>query len=172
MSENRSGEWYVSKSRYGPVVHAKLGIAQENSGKLVARVKKAAHEIAEDMKLDYVIVDGPPGIGCPVISSLSGADLAVIVTEPTLSGIHDMERIADLTSHFSIASKVVINKYDINLKNTADIARICERRNIEVIAELPFSEAVIKSLVKCVPVIEYGDDEITGSILNLWGKIK
>jgi MinD superfamily P-loop ATPase len=170
MEENVSGEWYVSRTRYGPMVHARLGLAEENSGKLVSRVRKKAREIAEEKQVDYVIVDGPPGIGCPVIASLSGVDLALIVTEPTLAGIHDMERVADVAAHFSIPAGVVINKYDINMGNSDAIKRICDKRNIKVLACLPFSEDVVKSVVKGMPVVEYTKDGIATQIEDLWKK--
>jgi len=172
MEENVSGEWFISSTKYGPMVHAKLGIAEENSGKLVTLVRQTAKKIAEEENRDYVIIDGPPGIGCPVIASLANVDLALIVTEPTLSGIHDMERIADVTKHFGVHTKVIINKYDINLKNTQHIRKICQDRDIEVLAKLPFSEKVIKSLVQCTPVVEYCQDQITKDITILWEKIK
>lgn len=172
MEENLSGEWFVSSTKYGPMVHAKLGIAEENSGKLVTLVRQKAKEIAEGENKDYVIVDGPPGIGCPVIASLANIDLALIVTEPTLSGIHDMERIADVAKHFSVPTKVVINKYDINLKNTQEIRKICQDRNVEVLGELPFSEDVIRSLVKGVPIVEFCNGQIAKDIVALWEKVK
>jgi MinD superfamily P-loop ATPase len=172
MRENLSGEWYISSTRYGPFVHARLGIAEENSGKLVTQVRQSARKIAEEKNKDYVIIDGPPGIGCPVIACLANVDLALIVTEPTLSGRHDMERIADVTGHFGISTKVVINKYDINLKNTEDIKKICRVRNIEVLAELPFSEDVSNSLVKGVPVVEFSNGQIAAEISDLWDSIK
>lgn len=171
MEENESGEWYVSDTNYGPFVHAKLGIAEENSGKLVTRIRKAAQEIADKERLDYVINDGPPGIGCPVIASLSGVDLALIVTEPTIAGIHDMERIADVAIHFSVPTKVVINKYDINLDNSSSIGDICGRKNIEVIAHLPFSEKFIESITHGIPMPEYLDNGIAEQIADLWRKV-
>jgi len=171
MEENLTGEWYVSDTRYGPFVHAKLGIAEENSGKLVSKIRQAAQHIAERENLDYVIIDGPPGIGCPVIASLSGVDFALIVTEPTLSGIHDMERVADVARHFDIPTKVVINKYDINLKNSESIEKICQKRNIEVLARLPFAEVVVQSMVNGMPVVEYCSDQIVKEIIALWNKM-
>jgi len=171
MEENISGEWFISETKYGPMVHAKLGIAEENSGKLVTLVRQNAKKIAERENKDYVIVDGPPGIGCPVIASLANVDLALIVTEPTLSGIHDMGRVADVTKHFKINTKVVINKYDINLKNTQDIRKICQARNIEVLAELPFSEDVTRSVVQGIPIVEFCNDQIAKDIVALWKKI-
>ena len=171
MEENLSGEWFISETKYGPMVHARLGIAEENSGKLVTLVRQNAKRIAEERKKDYVIVDGPPGIGCPVIASLANVDLALIVTEPTLSGIHDMERVGDVTKHFGVNTKVVINKYDINFKNTQDIRKICRDRKVEVLAELPFSENVSRSLVKGIPIVEFCNDQIAKDIVTLWKKI-
>ena len=171
MQENICGEWFVSETKYGPMVHAKLGIAQENSGKLVTLVRQKAAKIAEEQNKDCVIVDGPPGIGCPVIASLANVDLAVIVTEPTLSGIHDMKRIVDVTQHFNINTKVVINKHDINLENTEVIVKICQERNMEVLAKISFSKDVNKALVNCVPIVEYCKDGITKEIIDLWGKM-
>jgi MinD superfamily P-loop ATPase len=171
MEENLSGEWFVSETKYGPMVHAKLGIAEENSGKLVTLVRQKAKEIAEKENRDFVIIDGPPGLSCPVIASLANVDLALIVTEPTLSGIHDMERVADLAKHFGIHTKVVINKFDINLENTQSIKKICQARNIEVLAELPFSEDVSRSIVKGGPLTEFYNSQITKEIVSLWKKI-
>ena len=172
MQENLSGEWYISDTKYGPFVHAKLGIAEENSGKLVTKVKQTAKEIAKRNNLDYIIVDGPPGIGCPVIASLSDADLALIVTEPTLSGMHDMQRILDVALHFKIATKVVINKYDLNGKNTKDIELICKNKNIDVVGRIPFSKEVSKSIVESVPIIEYSKNSVVKEIISVWQKIK
>ena len=171
MDDNLSGEWYVSDTKYGPFVHARLGIAEENSGKLVTTIRRAAQEIADTKRLDYVINDGPPGIGCPVIASLSGVDLALIVTEPTLAGIHDMERIADLAAYFSIPVEVVINKYDINLKNTEAIGEICSRRKIRIAAQLPYSDTFTEAVVRGVPLPMYRRDKITEQIADLWQTI-
>ncbi|MFH1594307.1 MAG: ATP-binding protein [Candidatus Omnitrophota bacterium] len=171
MEENLSGEWFISETKYGPMVHARLGIAEENSGKLVTLVRQNAKKIAEERNKDYCIIDGPPGIGCPVIASLANVDLALIVTEPTLSGIHDMERVADVTKHFSINTKVVINKYDINFKNAQDIRKICQVRKVEVVAELPFSENVTRSVVRGMPIVEFCNDQIAKDIVALWKKI-
>lgn len=168
MVENLSGEWYVSDTRYGPFVHAKLGIAEENSGKLVIKIRRVAEEIAGRLHLDYIVIDGPPGIGCPVIASLSGVDLALIVTEPTIAGIHDMERIADVALHFSIPAKVVINKFDINQDNSKAIENICRKRKIGVLARLPFSEKFVWSMVQGVPLPEFCSDGISKQMADLW----
>jgi len=168
MEENQSGEWYISQTKYGHFVHARLGIAEENSGKLVMKIRQAAQEMAERDRLEHVIIDGPPGIGCPVIASLSGVDLALIVTEPTMSGIHDMKRVADVAAHFSVPTKVIVNKYDINLRNTKAIENICQRRHIEVLARLPFSEKVVQSMVRGLPVVKFCSDGIAHEIADLW----
>jgi MinD superfamily P-loop ATPase len=172
LEENMSGEWFVSETKYGPFVHAKLGIAEENSGKLVSVVRQKAKEIAEKENLDYVIIDGPPGIGCPVIASLANVDLAMIVTEPTLSGIHDMERVALVSKHFKVTTKVVINKFDINQENTEEIKKICQKENIEVVAQLPFSQKVSESIVQGVPLVEFCSNGIVREVSSLWERIK
>jgi MinD superfamily P-loop ATPase len=171
MEENLSGYWFISDTRYGPLVHARLGIAQENSGKLVAQVRQQAKQIAEERNLDYIISDGPPGIGCPVISSLSGASLALLVTEPTLSGIHDLERVLGVCRHFGIMAVVCINKYDLNEENTHQIESYCLSQEIRVAARIPFDNAVTEAMVRGVPVVEYSDGKVSREIEKLWGGI-
>jgi MinD superfamily P-loop ATPase len=172
MEENMSGEWYVSDTKYGPMVHAKLGIAEENSGKLVSLVRQNAKKIADEEKRDYVLIDGPPGIGCPVIASITDTDLAVIVTEPTLSGIHDMQRVVQVAKHFNIPVKVIINKYDINTDNSDAIKEMCTAQDIEIVAQIPFSEKASESIVSGTPLVEYADNSITEGIKSAWKKIK
>src|SRR4030066_1618321 len=172
MEENISGEWFISETQYGPMVHARLGIAEENSGKLVTLVRQNAQRIAEEKSKDYAIIDGPPGIGGPVIASLANVDLALIVTEPTLSGIHDMERVAQVSKHFGVPTKVVINKYDINLDNSEEIKKICQKEDIEVVAQLPFSQKVSESIVQGVPLVEFCNDGIVQAVSSLWERIK
>jgi len=172
MVERLSGKWFISKTKYGPLVHARLEVAQENSGKLVTLVRERAKLIAEKEKKDFVIIDGPPGIGCPVIASLTGVDIALIVTEPTLSGIHDLERVAGLAHHFGIKSLVCINKYDLNLKNTQNIEKFCRVYNIELVGKIPFDTVVTEALIAGKPVVEYSDNHISSQIRDLWGKIK
>jgi MinD superfamily P-loop ATPase len=168
MKENMSGHWFISDTKYGPLVHARLGIAQENSGKLVALVRQQARGIAESERLDYIISDGPPGIGCPVISSLSGADLALLVTEPTQSGIHDLERVLDVCRHFGIPALVCVNKYDINEDNSRKIEDYCLSQGLEVVAKIPFDNVVTEAIVKGVPVTEYAQGGVTREIESLW----
>jgi len=171
MRENMSGHWFVSDTKYGPLVHARLGIAQENSGKLVAQVRQEARRIAEEQGLEYIISDGPPGIGCPVISSLSGASLALMVTEPTLSGIHDLERVLGVCRHFGVPGMVCINKYDLNEENTRRIEDYCRSQEIKLAAKIPFDNAVTEAIVRGVPVVEYADGAVSREIEGLWDVI-
>ncbi|MCM8762644.1 MAG: (4Fe-4S)-binding protein, partial [Candidatus Omnitrophica bacterium] len=168
ISEKESGRYFISDTKYGPFVFAKLDIAAENSGKLVTKIKKEAYKLAEERKAKYIIIDGPPGIGCPVIATLSGADLALIITEPTLSGISDMERIMEVAAFFGIKIKVVINKYDLNIENTAKIEQICKDKKINVAGYIPFSEKVPESVVQTIPYVEFSDDTVSESIKNIW----
>jgi MinD superfamily P-loop ATPase len=171
MNECKAGDWFISDTKHGPLVHARLGIAQENSGKLVALVRQQAKELAEKNGLDYIISDGPPGIGCPVISSLSGVSLALIVTEPTLSGIHDMERVLGVCQHFGVPAMVCINKYDLNDKNTIAIHDYCRENGVDVAAMIPFDNAVTEAMVKGVSIVEHSDGRVAREIKSLWQHI-
>ncbi len=171
MEDNASGNWFISDTKYGPLVHARLNIAEENSGKLVTKVRQIAKEIAEDKNMDYVIIDGPPGIGCPVIASLTGVNTAIIVTEPTLSGVHDMKRVLEVAEHFKIDTKVVINKYDINLDITENIKEVCEKENVDLVGLIPFSRQVSESIVKGIPVVEYTQNDVSKEITSIWEKV-
>ena len=168
MKETMAGHWFISDTKYGPLVHARLGIAQENSGKLVALVRQRARQITQKQGLDYIISDGPPGIGCPVISSLSGANLALLVTEPTLSGIHDLERVLGVCHHFGIPALVCINKYDLNEENSRQIENYCLSQGVEVAAKIPFDNVVTEALVQGLPVVEYSQGRVTQEIESLW----
>jgi len=172
MAEHPSGKWFVSETKYGPLVYAKLGIAEENSGKLVSLVRQEAKLIAEKEKRNFAIIDGPPGIGCPVIASLSGVDIALIVTEPTLSGIHDLKRVAGVARHFGVKTLVCINKYDLNIKNTQDIENFCQANGIEIVGKIPFNTIVTEALVVGKPVVEYSNGEVSARIKDLWERIK
>lgn len=171
MKDNMAGQWSLSDTKYGPMVHARLGIAQENSGKLVATVRYQARDIAKKQKLDFIISDGPPGIGCPVISSVSGANLALLVTEPTLSGIHDLKRVLDVCRHFGVPSMVCINKYDINLKATQQIEKYCNAEMAEVIAKIPFDKVFTEAMVRGLPVVEYSTGVVSQRIEFLWQNV-
>jgi MinD superfamily P-loop ATPase len=168
MKENLAGHWFISDTRHGSLVHARLGTAQENSGKLVALVRQQAKQMAEKEGVRYIISDGPPGIGCPVISSLSGANLALLVTEPTLSGIHDLERVLGVCHHFGVPALVCINKCDINKENTLQIEHYCLRQGVEVAGEIPFDNTVTKAIVAGLPVVEYSRNGVSHQIEALW----
>jgi len=168
MEENVAGEWFVSDTQHGPFVHAKLGIAEENSGKLVAKIRQVAKELAEKSGLDYVIIDGPPGIGCPVIASLSGVDCALIVTEPTLSGLHDAQRVLEVAKHFNILVKFVVNKYDLNLTMTGKIEEFCREQDVQVIGKIAFDMTVVKALVEGKTIIEYAECSASDEVRKVW----
>ena len=168
MQDSMSGHWFISETKYGYLCHARLGIAQENSGKLVTVVRQNARLIAERENLDCIITDGPPGIGCPVISSLSGASLALLVTESSLSGIHDLERVLGVCRHFGIPALVCINKYDINQENTKKIESYCLDQGVVVVSKIPFDNVVTEALIKGLPVVEYSDGTPSREIKKLW----
>ena len=172
MKENHCGEWYISETKYGPLVYARLGIAEENSGKLVTLVRQNAQAIAKKNNLELIIVDGPPGIGCPLIATLSGANLAVVVTEPTLSGIHDLERVVKVAQHFGVKTVVIINKFDINLENSSKIEDWCRKDNIPIIGKIHFDNIITEALVKGLPVVEYSDNKAAKEIKNIWQKLE
>jgi MinD superfamily P-loop ATPase len=171
MQENLSGHWFISDTKYGPLVHARLGIAQENSGKLVAVVRQNARLIAEKQGLNYILSDGPPGIGCPVISSLSGVNLALLVTEPTLSGMHDLDRIIGVCRHFGVPALVCINKYDINEEIALQIERNCRGIGIQSVTKISFDNKVTRALVGGLPVVEYSQCDVSRQIETLWQAI-
>ena len=171
MRESLSGQWFISETKYGPLVYARLGVARENSGKLVALVKQSARNIAEKEGLGCVIVDGPPGIGCPAISSLSGAKLALLVTEPTLSGMHDLDRVIELCRHFGVPPLVCINKWDINEENSRRIEAYCGERKVELASRIPFDNVVTEALVSGVPVVEFSAGRVSREIKNLWKRV-
>ena len=172
MKEQISGNWFVSSTREGTMVHAKLGIAEDNSGKLVSAVRHKAKEIAEKNKNALVIIDGPPGIGCPVIASITGADMILVVTEPTLSGLHDMERVLDTAKHFNISALVCINKYDINMENTERIKARCKEKDVQVVGCLPYDKSVTAAMIRKQSVAEYDCGEVSKEVLKMWNDIK
>jgi len=172
LTEKLSGRYFLSDTRFGPMVHAMLGIAEENSGKLVSLVRRRAVEIAKEKKLEYVLIDGPPGIGCPVIAAITGVDLVLVVTEPTLSGIHDLERIVELARKFKIKTNVCINKYDINFENSKAIEEYCNDKKINVIGKMYYNNEVTKAMMNRKTILEYSPgSEISREIKNVWNKI-
>ena len=173
MNEQNVGDWLISDIKTSTkMVHARLGIGAENSGKLVAKVKNEAKKLAEEEDKDYVLVDGSPGIGCPVVSSLSGANLVVLVTEPSVSGVHDVKRVYELIKKFGIRAVCIINKADINLEKVAELKEFFEKENIELIAQIPYNENFTKAMTMGKTIVEFDPDGL-GSILNeSWNKIK
>ena len=172
MEEAFSGDWFVSDTPYGPFVHARLGIGEENSGKLVTVVRKQAMEIANEKGLGLILIDGPPGIGCPVTASLTGVNLILAITEPTLSGIHDLERILKLAEHFKIPSAVCINKFDINSENTERIVAYCEKNGSGIIGKIPYEPKVVEALVNRKTVMEYPCNGVETIIQQMWEQIE
>lgn len=172
MEEAFSGDWFVSETPFGPFVHARLGIGEENSGKLVTVVRKQAMEIAKKKNLGFILIDGPPGIGCPVTASLTGVTIMLAITEPTLSGIHDLERILKLAEHFKIPSAVCINKFDINLENTDRIVAYCEKNGSKTIGKIPYEPKVVEALVNRKTVMEYPCNGVERIIHRMWGEIE
>lgn len=171
MVDREAGKIYISETRFGPFVHAQLKIGEEASGKLVTGVKGKARELAENMNKKLILTDGSPGIGCPVIASLSGVDLALIVTEPTVSGIHDLERIFGVTKHFKIKTVVCVNKFDINRKKTGEIEDFCNVNGVDIIGKIPYDPVVTKAMVKGVSVIEFTDDDVSDKIRGVWDRL-
>lgn len=167
-----TGRWFVSETRYGHMVHARLGIAEENSGKLVTRVRRRASELAQEQGCDRILSDGPPGTGCPVIASVSGVDMVLIVTEPTISGVHDMERVLQLSAHFGVPALVIINKADLNAEQARKISRMAEQAGSRVIGTIPFDQNVNEALMNGKTVIEHGKGPALEAIHALWDALR
>jgi len=171
FNDSINGQWFISDTRFGPMVHAKLGIAEENSGKLVTVIRKEAKKIAQEQKKDLLIVDGSPGIGCPVIASITGADMVLVVTEPTLSGKHDLDRVSELAANFGIKTLVCVNKADINPQITGQISEEAEQRGLKVIGKIPYDEAFTKAQIMKATLIEYTGGYIAEKVKAIWREI-
>jgi MinD superfamily P-loop ATPase len=173
MIEQNVGDWFISKSKVDNIlVHARLGIGAENSGKLVAKVKNEAKSIAEKDNKDYVIVDGSPGIGCPVVSSLSGANYAVLVTESSMSGLHDLKRVYELVKKFNIKAGCIINKSDINLEMTNKVIQFLNDESISHIESLPYDENFTKAMTIGETIVEYDHAELKDLLVKSWRMVK
>jgi len=168
--QNICGKWYISETRLGPMVHAKLGIAEENSG--LSLVRNQARVLAEERGLDTIIVDGPPGIGCPVIASITGTSAVLIVTEPTLSGLHDLERVGGLAAHFKIPTLACVNKFDLNEEISDQIANFCARNHIELVGRIPYDTAVTYAMVAGKSIVEFSDGRVSDAIRAIWHKVE
>lgn len=169
LQERISGHAFISKTKYGIMSHARLDPGESNSGKLVALVRNNARQIAEEENRDLILIDGPPGIGCPVIASVTGVDGGLIVTEPTMSGIHDLNRALQLLNHFNIPPLVCVNKYDINRKNSEKIVNFCEKKDVKVAGKIPFNPVVTEAMVNGKTVVEYSPEStVSHEIKRLW----
>jgi len=166
-----SGQWYESRTAYGPLFHAELGPAEENSGKLVTQVRNEALDRAASEGAKQIIIDGPPGIGCPVIASLSGVSVALLVTEPTMSGLHDLDRVIGVCRHFDIPTMVCINRWDLNEEGTNKIEEYCRENDLEIIGRIPFDRDVVDAVVRGEPVVNYSDGPAAQAIRRLWDKL-
>ncbi len=172
MEEQRAGQWYRSETRFGPLFHAHLFAGQENSGKLVTRIKMQARMCAKDVGARFLIIDGPPGIGCPVIAASSGADLALLVVEPTVAGVHDLERILATTEHFRIPALALINKADLSKRQSDRIQSFCDSRGVRVAGRIPFDVAVTEAMVQGQPVTAYTHGQVSSALGQAWQAIR
>lgn len=168
----KSGEYYVSDTPYGPMAHAKLVPGGESSGRLVTMVRQQAEDIAFRENRDLILIDGPPGIGCTATASLADVDLALVVTEPTLSGMHDMERVVQLIQHFGNQSAVIINKADLNAENTLSLREFCKGHGVPVVGEIPFDETVTHAIAAGKPLVEFSDGSAASAVRDAWERIR
>ena len=171
MEDDICGKWFISDTKYGILVHARLKPGRGNSGKLVALVRQQARQIAESSQLEYIITDGPPGTGCPVISSLSGTSMALLVTEPTLSRVHDLERIIAICRHFDVPHSVCINQYDLNMENSNQIERYCNNCGIEIVGRIAVDDRFSKAIIAGIPVAEYTQEGPAVEIKKVWNAL-
>jgi len=169
----KCGEWFISDTRFGAMVHARLGIAEENSGKLVTLVRQEAKKLAEAKHMELIITDGPPGVGCPVIASVGGATALLAVTEPTVSGVHDMQRLLELAAHFKVPSMVCVNKFDLNMEQTAAIETLAIEKGIPFVGKIPFDPEFVKSMVVGKTILEYRQEgELSSTVKQIWKRIQ
>ncbi len=169
--ERHCGTWYQSDTRFGPMIHAQLFPGEENSGLLVSLLRKKAKEMAVQQGLDLILSDGTPGIGCPVIASLAGVTLAVIVTEPTPSGRHDMERVAELCGHFNIPAGIIINKCDLNEKEAAAIEAYGDEKGFPLFGKLPHDPIITRAMINAQAITEYGKNDFAEQVAEIWDRI-
>jgi MinD superfamily P-loop ATPase len=170
--DNLCGEWYISDTRFGPFVHARLGIAEENSGKLVALVRREARRLAEEQGLAWILTDGPPGIGCPVIASLGDASAVLIVTEPSVAGRHELERLAALAGHFHLPVSVLVNKADLHWETAKDISQFCREQGYSFLGHLPFDPDFTRAQVEGKTIMEYNNKNLQALLFEVWEKLQ
>jgi len=172
LIERVSGSAYVSKTKHGFMSHAMLHPGKSNSGKLVTLVRQNAREVAGKENSEVILIDGSPGIGCPVIASVTGVDAGLIITEPTMSGIHDLNRTLQLLNHFNIPPLVCINKYDINRKNTGKIVRSCKKKKVNIAGKIPFDPTVTRAMVAGKSIVEHSpENKVSLEIKATWKRV-
>jgi len=172
LEEVPTGDWFISESRVGPLVHARLAAGQEASGRLVTLVRTRAQAIAKREKRGLVLIDGPPGIGCPVIASMTGADLAFVVAEPTVAGLHDLDRVIELASRLNVPVSAAINKWDVSPDTSNRIEQLCCRHSVPVLGKVPYDEDVTAAQIAGLPVVDYSRGRASRAIEDLWSKLQ
>ncbi|MBA3011400.1 MAG: P-loop NTPase [Proteobacteria bacterium] len=166
------GQWFVSDTRFGPMIHARLGIAEENSGRLVALIREETRNRVRKQHLNLILTDGPPGIGCPVIASMGQANCILIVAEPTVSGIHDMKRVAQLAAHFKIPAMVCVNKFDLNPDQGLAIEQIARDNNIRSVGRIPFDPNFTQAMIQGKTILEtHENSDASQAIRKIWQTI-
>jgi MinD superfamily P-loop ATPase len=169
--QRKCGEWFISNTAYGPMVHARLGIAEENSGLLVSTVRKAARDLAEHENRALIIADGPPGIGCPVIASITGATAILIITEPTLSGMHDLKRVAELAKFLKVPGMLCINKFDLNTDMSDQLLQTAIEYQLTAVGKVPYDPSVTKAMVSGKSPIDFSDGPASQAIRQVWRNV-
>ncbi|NLL19620.1 MAG: 4Fe-4S binding protein [Clostridia bacterium] len=172
MVDNVCGQWFSAVTPYGPLIYARLGIGEENSGKLVAEVKKQTKELAQSLSKELIIIDGPPGIGCPVIATIAGVDLVLVITEPTVAGLHDLVRVLQLANHFQVPAAVCINKWDLDEEKSEEIEAYCREQKVEVIGRIPFDRRMTEAIIQGIPPVKYGSGGAMEAIQRVWQKVQ
>ncbi|HET97842.1 MAG TPA: 4Fe-4S dicluster domain-containing protein [Desulfurivibrio alkaliphilus] len=173
MVDKLSGSWFVSTTDQGPLLHARLGVGEENSGKLVSLVKRKARELAASQGVQWLLVDGPPGLACPAIAALAQVHTALLVTEPTLSGLHDLQRLAELTAHFRVPTAVCLNKWDLHPEQTREITEFCRRQQLPLVGKIPFDRAVVDAIVQGLPLpVHAPNAPATMAIEQMWATLQ
>ena len=170
--DNLCGEWFISDTRFGPLVHARLGIAQENSGKLVTLVRREARRLAEEQDLKWILTDGPPGIGCPVISSLGNASAVLVITEPSVAGRHDLERVAALAEHFGLPVSVLVNKADLHWETAQEISQLCHDKSYAFLGHLPFDHDFTRAQVAGQTIMEFENERLPALLREIWERLQ
>lgn len=166
------GQWFISETRFGPMIHARLGIAEENSGKLVSLVRQEARKLGEEKNIDLILTDGPPGVGCPVIASIGGASAVLIVTEPTVSGNHDMQRVVQLAHHFKVPAMVCVNKFDLNPELSREIEDYAAGQGLPCLGRIPFDPVMTRAMVQGKTIFEYdGQSAAAEAIRGVWQRL-